>query len=159
MSKLRRTLIVGVTLAAMSLTAMTAVAQTSDRDTTTQREVSENWNYYNQSTRVPPAELEARMQADLALQELSDRWTRYYQATRMSPAALKVWTQGKDGADAPTAPPAQVPALAPPAEPSGEPGWLVISLGILAAAMALVAGLTALAARRAIRTARLGQAT
>jgi len=99
------------------------------------------------------------MQADLALQELSDRWTRYYQATRMSPAALKVWTQGKDGADAPTVPPAQVPALAPPAEPSGEPGWLVISLGILAAAMALVAGLTALAARRAIRTARLGQAT
>jgi hypothetical protein len=129
MSKLRRTLVVGVTLAAMSLTAMTAVAQTSDRDTTTQREVSENWNYYNQSTRVPPAELKARMQADLALQELSDRWTRYYQATRMSPAALKVWTQGKDGTDAPTAPPAQVPALAPPAEPSGEPGWLVISLG------------------------------
>ena len=159
MSKLRRTLVVGVTLAAMSLTAMTAVAQTSDRDTTTQREVSENWNYYNQSTRVPPAELKARMQADLALQELSDRWTRYYQATRMSPAALKVWTQGKDGTDAPTAPPAQVPALAPPAEPSGEPGWLVVSLGILAAAMAVVAGLTALAARRAIRTARLGQAT
>jgi hypothetical protein len=155
MSKLRRTLIVGVTLAAMSLTAMTAVAQTSDRDTTTQREVSENWSYYNQATRVPPAELKARMQADLALQEQSDGWTRYFQATRMSPATLKVWTQGKDGADAPTAP----PALASAAEPSGEPGWLVVSLGILAAAMAVVAGLTVLAARRAIRTARLGQAT
>lgn len=159
MSKLRRTLIVGVTLAAMSLTTMTAVAQPSDGDTTTQREVSENWNHYNQATRVPPAELQARMQADAALQELSDRWTRYYQATRMSPAGLKAWTQGKNGADAPTAPPAQVPALTRPAEPSGEPGWLVVSLGILAAAMAVVAGLALLAARRAVRTAGLGQAT
>ena len=127
MSKLRRTLLVGATLAAMSLTTMNAVAQPSD-GTATRREVSENWNYYNQSTRVPPAE-------------------------------LKAWAQGQNGADAPAAPPADAPALTQPAEPSGEPGWLVISLGILAAAMAVVAGLAGLAAKRAIRTARLGQAT
>ena len=149
MSKLRRTLVVAATLAAMNLAGMTAVAQPNDGDTPTQ---SENWNSYNQSTRVPPAELRAQ-------QELSDRWTSYNQATRMSPAELKAWTQANDRAHTPTAPPTQVAAPASPADPSGEPGWLVVSLGVLAAAMTLVAGLAMLAARRAIRTARLGQAT
>jgi hypothetical protein len=99
------------------------------------------------------------MRADAAQREQSDRRTCYNQATRMSPAELKAWAQGQNGADAPAAPPAEAPALAQPAEPGGEPGWLVISLGILAAAMAVVAGLAGLAAKRAIRTARLGQAT
>ena len=145
MSKLRRTLVVAATLAAMNLAGMTAVAQPDDG-------VSENWNSYNQSTRVPPAELKAQ-------RELSDRWTHYNQATRMSPAELEAWTQADDRPDTPTAPPAEVPAPARSAEPSGEPGWLVVSLGILAAAMAAVAGLALLTARRATRTARLGQAT
>ena len=138
MSKLRRTLVVAATLAAMNLAGLTAIAQPTD--------VSENWNAYNQSTRVPPAELKAR-------QEQSDRWSYYNQATRMSPADLKAWTQDDDRPATPASPPAEAPA------PSGEPGWLVVSLGILAAAMAAVAGLALLAARRAIRTARLGQAT
>lgn len=51
--------------------------------------------------------------------------------------------------------PAQVPAPVPD-EPSGQPGWLVVSLGVLAAAMALVAGLAMLVAERASRRARLG---
>jgi hypothetical protein len=144
MSKVRRTLVIAATLAAMNLTGLTAVAQPSD--------ASENWNSYNQSTRVPPAELKAQ-------RELADRWSYYNQATRMSPAELKAWTQAKDRVDTPTAPPAQAPAPARPAEPTGEPGWLVISLGILAASMAVVAGLAVLAARRAIRTARPRQAT
>jgi hypothetical protein len=143
MSKLRRTLVVAATLAAMNLAGMTAIAQPTD--------VSENWNAYNQSTRVPPAELKAR-------QEQSDRWSYYNQATRLSPAELKAWSQAKDRVDTPTPPPAQAPAPARPAEPSGEPGWLVVSLGILAAAMAVVAGLAVLVARRATRTARLGHA-
>lgn len=152
MSKLRRTLVIAATLAAMNLAGMTAVAQPNDGDTPSQREVSENWNSYNQSTRVPPAELKAQ-------RELADRWSYYNQATRMSPAELKAWTQAKDRVDTPTAPPAQAPGPARPAEPTGEPGWLVVSLGILAAAMAVVAGLALLAARRAIRTARPRQAT
>ena len=151
MSKLRSTLVVAATLAAMNLAGTTAVAQPNNGDTPAQREVSENWNSYNQSTRVPPAELKAQ-------RELSDRWTYYNQATRMSPAELKAWTQANDRGT-PTAPPAEAPTPARPAAPSGEPGWLVASLGILAATMALVAGLAVLAARRAIRTARLGQAT
>jgi hypothetical protein len=138
MSKLRRTLVVAATLAAMNLAGMTAIAQPTD--------VSENWNAYNQSTRVPPAELKAQ-------QEQSDRWSYYNQATRMSPADVRAWTQADDRPVTPASPPAAAPA------PSGEPGWLVVSLGLLAAAMAAVAGLALLAARRAIRTARLGQAT
>ena len=51
--------------------------------------------------------------------------------------------------------PAQVPAPVPD-EPNGQPGWLVVSLGLLAAAMALVAGLAMLVAKRATRRARLG---
>jgi hypothetical protein len=141
MSKLRRTLVVAATLAAMNLAGMTAIAQPTD--------VSENWNAYNQSTRVPPAELKAQ-------REQSDRWSYYNQATRMSPADLKAWTQADNRPVTPASPPGP-PAEAP--APSGEPGWLVVSLGILAAAMASVAGLALLAARRAIRTARLGQAT
>jgi hypothetical protein len=108
-------------------------AQTNDEDTTTTlREQAENWNYYQQSTRVPPAERKARMQADTTQRELADRWTyyyHYYHATRMSPAEFKAWTQAKDRAGTSTAPPAQVPAPARPGEPSGQPTWLVVSLG------------------------------
>ena len=157
MSKLTRALIVGATLVAMNLAGLAAVAQPNDQATISQPQVTENWNYYNQATRVPPAELKARMQADAAQREQSDRLAYYNQATRMSPAELEAWAQAKDGADTPTTPPAPA-APARPVAPDGQPGWLVVSLGILAAAMAVVAGLAVLAARRAIRTARPRQA-
>jgi hypothetical protein len=64
--------------------------------------------------------------------ELADRWTYYDHATRMSPAELKAWTQAKDRAGTSTEPPAQ-------------------------AALALVAGLALVAARRTNRRARVGQ--
>ena len=78
----------------------------------------------------------------------------------MSPAELKAWLQAKDRPDTPTEPSTQVPAApVQPAEPSGQPIWLVVSLGGLAAALALVAGLVLLAARRANRRAQVGHAT
>ena len=43
------------------------------------------------------------------------------------------------------------------AEPSGQPDWLVLGLGVLAAALALSTGLAVLAARRANRRVRVGQ--
>jgi hypothetical protein len=46
----------------------------------------------------------------------------------------------------------------PPDEPSGQPGWLVVSLGVLAAVLALSGGLAVLAARRAGRSARIQHA-
>jgi hypothetical protein len=158
MSKLARTLILAATVAALNLPGMTAVAQTNDQDTTSQQELADNWNYYQQSTRVPPAEQQARMQADAAQRELSERWTYYNHATQMSPAELKAWLQAQDRADTPTEPPAQVPAPVRPAEPSGQRDWLVLTLGVLSAALALVAGLAVLAARRASRRLRIGHA-
>jgi hypothetical protein len=162
MSKLARTLILAATVATLNLAGLTATAhaQANDEDPISQQEAAENWNNYNQATRVPPAEQKARMEADAAQRKLAERWTYYYHATRMSPAELKAWMQAKDRPDTLTKPPAQVPA-APvrPAEPNGQPTWLVVSLGGLAAALALVAGLALLAARRANRRAQVGHAT
>jgi hypothetical protein len=56
-------------------------------------------------------------------------------------------TWGYGGASAPAA----------PAEPSGQPAWLVIALAVLAAVLALVAGVAVLAARRATRRQHAGQ--
>jgi hypothetical protein len=159
MSKLARALILAAILVAMNLAGLAAVAQTNDQDTTSQQEQAENWNYYQQSTRVPPAELKAQMQADATQRKLAENWTYYYHATRMAPADLKAWMQAKDRADPSTEPPAQATAPGRAAEPSGQPGWLVASLAGLAAALALVAGLAMLAARRANRRARVGPAT
>ena len=49
-------------------------------------------------------------------------------------------------------------APVPPAEPSGQPSWLLPSLGVLAAALVLAGGLAVLAAKRAGRRARLEHA-
>jgi hypothetical protein len=49
-------------------------------------------------------------------------------------------------------------APVPPAEPSGQPSWLLPSLGVLAAALVLAGGLALLAAKRAGRRARVGHA-
>jgi hypothetical protein len=161
MSKLARAIILAATVAALNLAGLTTVAhaQANDEDTPSQQEPAERWTYYDQATRVPPAELKARMQADARQRKLSENWTYYYHATHMSPAELKAWTQAKDRPATPTEPPAQVPAPVQPDQPNGQPAWLVISLGGLAAALALVAGLALLAARRANRRAQVGHAT
>ena len=158
MPKLARALILTATVAALNLAGTGAGAQPNNQDATTQQESAENWNYYQQATHIPPAELQARMQADAAQRELSERWTYYNHATQMSPAELKAWLQAQDRADTPTEPPAQVPAPVRPAEPSGQRDWLVLTLGVLSAALALVAGLAVLAARRASRRLRIGHA-
>jgi len=56
-------------------------------------------------------------------------------------------TWGYGGASAP----------ATPAEPSGQPTWLVIALAVLAAVLALVTGIALLAAHRATRDQHAGQ--
>jgi hypothetical protein len=146
MSKLTRTLIIGATLAAMHLAGMTAVAQAKPSDAL-ERYLRGERASHEQSTADDPTQ-----------RELADRWNHYNHATRMSPAELKAWMQAKDNGDTATQPPAQVPAPVQPTEPTGQPAWLVVSLGGLAAALAFVAGLALLAARRANRRARVGQA-
>jgi hypothetical protein len=160
MSKLARALVLAATLAALNLVGITAIAhaQANDQGTPSQQELADRWTYYHLSTQTPPAELKARMQADAAQRALSDRWSYYDHATQMSPAELKAWAQARDRTDTSTETPAQVPAPVRPDQPSGQPVWLVVSLEGLAAALALVAGLALLAARRANRRARVGLA-
>ena len=162
MSKRTHALVVAAMVAALNLAGMTAIAhaQANDQPTSdqnarrspTQAQVGK-YRYYHDA-------LAAQGQADAAAQrKLSENWTYYYHATQMSPAQLKAWMQAKDHADTPTKPPTQVPAPVPPTEPNGQPTWLVVSLGGLAAALAVVAGLALLAARRATRRAQVGHAT
>src|SRR5215207_979791 len=121
MSKITRILILVATVAALNLAGLTAVAhaQANNQDAPSQQELAERWN------------------------------TDYYQATHMSPAQHKAWLEAHKRSRSATQTPTQVPAQMPPTEPNGQPTWLVVSLEGLAAALALVAGLALLAARRA----------
>jgi hypothetical protein len=135
MSKPTRALILGATLAAMNLAGLTAVAQAQvnnegkdARRPPTERQVGETW-------RKRPIPSQQQAAADTAQRRQAAQEQTYN----------------------PTTSPAQVPAPAPP-EPSGQPGWLLASLGGLAAVLALTGGLAWLAARRAGRRARVGHA-
>jgi hypothetical protein len=128
-------------------------------ENTTEQELAEQWNYYQQSTRVPPTELKARTQADATQRELSERWTYYYHATRMSPADLKAWLQAQQDTRNFTPPAAQAPDSVQPDQQSGQPVWLVAALAALSVVLGVVAGLAMMAARRANRRARVGPAT
>ena len=161
MSKLARALILAATVAAMNLAGMAAVAhaQANDQDTPSQQKLAERWNTdYYQATHMSPAQHKAWLQVN-AQRELSDRWADYSHATQMSPAELKAWVQAQDRAGTPTERTVQVPASVRPDQPSGQPHWLVVALGVLAAALAIVAALALLAARRANRRAQVGPAT
>jgi hypothetical protein len=134
MSKLTRTLILGVTLAAMNLAGMATVAQAQTNDEPvrrppTERQVGESW-------RKRPVTSQQQTAADAALQRQLSR----------------------ERSSIPTGTPAQVPAPTQADEPNGQPGWLLASLGGLAAALALIAGLVVLATRRASRRTRVGHA-
>jgi Na+(H+)/acetate symporter ActP len=134
MSRFTRTLIIGATLTAMHLAGMTAVAQAqaTDQQATprppTERQVGEAWRHRQAASQDQTA-------ADTALQRV----------------------QARERFAIPNATPAQTPAPVPP-EPSGQPNWLVASLGGFAAGLALASGLAMLAARRAGRSARVGHA-
>ena len=135
MSKLIRTLVLGATLAAMNLAAMTAVAQaqandqpTSNQDTRqlpTERQVGEAWRHPQVAAEQPTVADDTRPPSEA---QVGETWRH------------------------PTSAPV------PPAAPSGQPSWLLLSLGVLAAALVLAGGLAVLAARRAGRRARLGHA-
>jgi hypothetical protein len=137
MSKLTRALVVGATLAAMNLAGMTAVAQAH---------VTEYTIKPYASSPLEPHAGESYRHRQVAPQ----------QQTAADAALRRVLAQ--EHSSIPSGIPAQGPAPVQPAEPSSQPGWLVASLGVLAAALALIAGLAMLAAKRAGRRARAGQA-
>jgi hypothetical protein len=133
MSKLTRTLIIGVTLAAMHLVGMTAVAQAQANDEPvmrppTERQVGESWRHHQAASREQTA-ADAALQRQLARERFS----------------------------IPNATPAHVPAPVPD-ESSRPTGWLIASVAVLVAALALAGGLAVRAVRRTRRRARLGHA-
>ena len=138
MSNRTRTLIIAVTLTAMHLAGMTAVAQAQATDQPTGR----------QATLRPPTE-----------RQVGESW-RHRQAASQDHAAADATlgrVQARERFSIPNATPAQVPAPVPP-KPSGQPGWLTAWLGVLVAALVLAAGLVVLAARRTRHWARLEHA-
>ena len=137
MSSRTRALIVGATLAAMHLAAMTAVAHAQATDEPTGK----------QAARRPPTQ-----------GQVGEAWHRPQVApdepaaagdTRRPPAESQVVE--------PWRPQTSVPAR--PAEPDGQPGWHMASLGFLVAALALAGGLAVNAATRPGRSTRVGQST
>jgi hypothetical protein len=133
MSRLTRTLIIGATLAAMHLAGMTAVAQAQAND---------------EPVRQPPTE-----------RQVGESW-RHRQAASPEQTAGDALqrVQARERFAIPNATPAQVPAPVPP-KPSGQLGRLIAWLGVLVAALGLAGGLAVLAAKRASRSVRAGQAT
>jgi hypothetical protein len=134
MSKLARALVLGATLAAISLASMTAVAQAQATNEgknarpPTEGQVGETW-------RKRPVTSQQQTTGDAALR-------RQLARERFS---------------IPSGTPAQVPAPVP-GESSGQPGWLVPSLAVLAAALALSGGLAVMSAKRTSRRVRTGHA-
>jgi hypothetical protein len=134
MSKLARALLFGAMVAALNLASMTAIAQahTSDEDTINRHRVLGQLEFQAAGDHTVTSQEQTTADAALRRQLARERFS--------IPRGT------------PTQPPAPVPD-----EASGQPGWLVASLGGLAAILALVAGVALLAARRASRRVRAGQ--
>jgi hypothetical protein len=165
MSKRTRALILGATLAAMNLASLTAVAQAQANDQPastqdarrppTERQVGELWRHGSVAS-PHTGSVDAK---HLALVERSHS-ARHGQVASQEQTAADAALQrqlARERFSIPSGTPAQVPAPVP-AEPSRQPGWLVASLGVLAAVLALVAGLAVLAGRRPGRRGRVGHA-
>jgi hypothetical protein len=137
MSKRARARIIAVMLAAMTLAAMTAVAHAQASDEPTSKPAA----------RRPPTQ-----------SQVGEAWHQPQVApavpaaagdTRRPPTERQVGEPWRDQADVP----------ARPAEPDGQPGWRLASLGFLAAALALVGGLAVHAATRPGRSTRVDPTT
>jgi hypothetical protein len=137
MSKLTRALILGVTLAAMNLAGLTAVAHAQanhDPDGKDARRLATE-RQAGEPRRDGQVASPEQATADAALRRV---------------LARERFSIPNGASDQPTAP-------APP-EPSAQPSWLLASLGGFAAGLMLAGGLAVLATRRAGRSARVGHA-
>jgi hypothetical protein len=155
MSKLARALTLAVMVAAMQLAAMTAVAQanTTDQpsgqaDATVRRLLAqERSSTPNRTPAHPRLLLDEERSSILNLPNRAPTQAAADAAHRRLLAQERyysTWTYGNTSAPAPP-------------EPGGQPGWLTPALGVLAAVLALVAGVAVLAARRANRGHRASQ--
>jgi hypothetical protein len=134
MSRRTRALAVGAILAAMQLAGMTAVAHAQA-------------NNEGKDARRPPTQGqvgEAWHQPQVAPSE-----PNVAGETRRPPTQSQVGESWRHLTSVPGR----------PAEPAGQPGWRIASLGFLAAALALAGGLAVHAATRPGRSTRVGPST
>ena len=137
MSKRARALILGATLAAMNLAGLTAVAHARAND-----------------------DPDGKVARRLATERQAGEPRRHGQVTSHEQTAADAALRrvlARERFSVPNGTPDQPTAPAPP-EPSGQPSWLLASLGGLVVGLALAGGLAVLAARRTGRTARVGHA-
>jgi hypothetical protein len=156
MSRLARTLVLAAALAAMCLTGTTAVAQAQ----TTEDDAVE---LFRRGERASPEQtstdaVELFRRGERAWQEQMDRNARAQgpsgEQTPANATLQRVLAQEHhDGGRVP----AEVTSRVRPAEQSGYPGWVLASLGLLAAVLAVTGALAVLAVRRASRKVRAGQ--
>jgi hypothetical protein len=143
MSKLARALTIGAMVAAMNLAGMTAIAQAQPPDAAEQVRRGER---ASQDDSTPAEAVEEFRRGERASQEQT-----------AAEAALQRQL-ARERFSMPSGTPAQVPDPTRAGEPSGQSGWLVASLGVLAAALVLSGGLAVLAAKRANRRVGAGHA-
>ena len=154
MSKLARVLVLGAMVAAMNLAGMTSVAQAQANDQParrppTQGQVGESYRDYHDAlaAQAQTAEDDA-VHRFLLGERASHEQPTIADETRRPPTEGQVGESWRH--------PVNVPAQ--PVEPSGQPGWLVLGLGMLTAALTLVGVLAVTITRRARRRMRVGQA-
>jgi hypothetical protein len=128
--------VLGATLAAMNLVGLTAVAQAQA-------------NNEGKDARQPPTE-----------RQVGETWRKRPVTSQQQAAADTAHRRelARERSSIPSGTPAQVPAPVS-AESSGQSGWLLASLGVLAAVLVLTGALAWLAIRRAHRRVRAGHAT
>ena len=143
MSKRARALVFGAMLAAMNLAGMTAIAQAQPPDAVEQFRRGER---ASQDDSTPAEAVEEFRRGERASQE----------QTAVDAALQR--QLARERFSMPSGTPAHVPDPTRAGEPSGQSGWLVALLAVLATALALSGGLAVLATRRASRRVRAGHA-
>jgi hypothetical protein len=151
MSKRARTLILGVALAAMNLAGATAIAQAHTSDELASK----------RHRALGQLEVLTAQDAATSQEQSADAVARFRRGERASQDQPVI-------ADDSRRPPTEAQVgeswrhpgnvRARSAEPGGRPGWLVLGLGVLAAALALAGGLAVTTTRRARRRVRAGLA-
>ena len=133
--QMQRALVVGATLAAMHLAGLTAVAHAQATDKPTGK----------QAARRPPTQ-----------GQVGEAWHQPQEPADASAVAGDTRPPSQSQVGESWRHQTNVPGR--PAEPGGQPGWRIASLGFLAAALALAGGLAVHAATRPGRSTRVGQA-
>jgi hypothetical protein len=143
MSRLTRILVLGAMLATMTLTCLTAVAQARP----TGNDAVELFRQGERASQDQPSSDSVKRAAE-AQERYYSSWGYGDPAVEQALAQERYYSTWGYG---------DTPAPAP-AEPSGQPGWLVPAIGVLAGILALLGVLAAMLLRRARGRVRVHQA-